>query len=399
MFKDESNFQAHDSAHDFIELKLLKLRGNKVPQVPQVLANDRSGSSINADSNTNTNTKSNTKSKSKRLKSSAQSTAQSKQPLDELGAEKLQEGVGSVRPYSRDARIKQRIPQQTGPTSEEGKKAVSQNATKHGGYATPQEGDREYKRLEQNVFGLLEPVGAIQCKILESIACDIWQINKVEQTMVQLEGGDDIEGVSLSQLADALEFPFPSIYRDLLLFYANDCKLAQRVRGYCAGIFTSLLNEPSQRPTSVRPSAAEKSSDQSVESLLVDANERARLVVQRAEEIFSRTVVLQYMEPDFFEEFDAVMLDARLGRNAIGAALKGSGQVIPLVECWVYRNRDRILIAERRLLWSLRLDLLTDPKIERALKGARSRLNALLSDYIYRAPHVRDRVQMLGYWT
>ena len=145
----------------------------------------------------------------------------------------------------------------------------------------------------------------------------------------------------------------------------------------------------------MRPSAAE----QSVESLLVDANERARLVVQRAEEIFSRPVVLQYMEPDFFEEFDAVMLDAWLGRNAIGAALKGSGQLMPLVECWVYRNRDRILIAERRLLWSLRLDLLTDPKIERALKGARSRLNALLSDYIYRAPHVRDRVEMLGYWT
>ena len=143
---------------------------------------------------------------------------------------------------------------------------------------------------------------------------------------------------------DALEFPFPSIYRDLLLIYANDCKLAQRVRGYCSGIFTSLLNEPSQRPTSVRPSAAE----QSVESLLVDANERARLVVQRAEEIFSRTVVLQYIEPEFFEEFDAVMLDARLGRNAIGAALKGSGQLMPLVECWVYRNCDRILTAEGR---------------------------------------------------
>jgi len=394
MFKDESNFQAQSSAHDFIELKLFKLRGNKipqVPQVPQVLAKDRDSSNINAHSNTNT--------KSKKLKSSAQSTAQSKQPLEELAAEKLQEDSQSVSADLRDTRLKQSIHHQTGPTSEEGKKAVSQNATKHGGYATPQEGDREYEKIEQNVFGLLEPVGAIQCKIVESIACDIWQINRVEQTMVQLEGGIDTEGVSLSQLADALEFPFPSIYRDLLLIYANDCKLAQRVRGYCAGIFTSLLNEPSQRPTSVRPSAAEQSAEQSVESLLVDANERARLVVQRAEEIFSRTVVLHYMEPEFFEEFDAVMLDARLGRNAIGAALKGSGQLLPLVECWVYRNREKIFIAERRLLRSLRLDLLTDPRIERALKGARSRLKSLLSDYIYRAPHVRDRVEMLGYWT
>ena len=122
-------------------------------------------------------------------------------------------------------------------------------------------------------------------------------------------------------------------------------------------------------------------------------------MVLAAEEIFSRPVVLQYMEPDFFEEFDAVMLDARLGKNAIGAALKGSGQLMPLVECWVYRNREKIFIAERRLLRSLRLDLLTDPRIERALKGARSRLKSLLSDYIYRAPHVRDRVEMLGYWT
>jgi hypothetical protein len=307
----------------------------------------------------------------------------------------LQEEGEGVRADFQDTRLKQSIHQQTGPTSEEGKKAVSQNAIKHGGYATPREEDWEFAMICQNVFGLLKPVGEVQCKIVESIAYDIWHINKVEQTVVQLEREIDTEGVSLSQLADALEFPFASIYQDLMLVYDNDIKLERRVRGYCAGIFTSLLKEPSHRPTSVRPSAAE----QSDEPLLAQANERAMRMVLAAEEIFSRPVVLQYMEPDFFEEFDAVMLDARLGRNAIGAALKGSGQVMPLVECWVYRNRENIFTAERRLLRSLRLDLLTDPRIERALKGARSRLKSLLSDYIYRAPHVRDRVEMLGFWT
>jgi hypothetical protein len=386
MFKDESNFQAQDSAHDFIQLKRINGRKPKRPPEPH---KQKEASEVNKPQVPHT------KVKGWKLKNSTQSSPQSKQPSDELAADKLQEDSQSARAGFRDTRLKQRIHHQTGPTSEEGKKAVSQNAIKHGGYATPRKEDWEFARIGQNIFGLLEPVGEVQSKFVESIEYEIWHINKVEQTMVQLEREIDTEGVSMSRLADELEFPFPSIYRGLVLIYANDFKLAQRVRGNCAGIFTSLLNEPSQRPTSVRPSAAE----QSVEPLLVQANERARLVMQRAEEIFSRPVVHQFMEPDFFEEFDAVMLDARLGRNAIGAALKGSGQLMPLVECWVYRNREKIFIAERRLLRSLRLDLLTDPRIERALKGARSRLKSLLSDYIYRAPHVRDRVEMLGFWT
>lgn len=386
MFKDESNFQAQGSAHDFIQLKRIKAHKPKRPPEPnqQKEANEVNKPQVPS-----------AKVKGRKLKISAQSSPQCKQPIGELAADKLQGDSQSARADLRDARLKQRIHHQTGPTSEEGKKAVSQNAIKHGGYATPRKEDWEYARIGQNIFGLLEPVGEVQSKFVESISYEIWHINKIEQTVVQLEREIDTEGVSLSRLADELEFPFPSIYRDLVLLYANDFKLAKRVRGNCAGIFTSLLNEPSHPPTTVRPSAAE----QSVEPLLVQANERARLVMQRAEEIFSRPVVHQFMEPDFFEEFDAVMLDARLGRNAIGAALKGSGQLMPLVECWVYRNREKIFIAERRLLRSLRLDLLTDPRIERALKGARSRLKSLLSDYIYRAPHVRDRVEMLGYWT
>jgi hypothetical protein len=386
MFKDESNFQAQGSAHDFIQLKRIKGHKPKRPPEPnkQKEANEVNKPQVPP-----------AKVKGRKLKISALSSPQCKQPLDELAADKLQEDSQSARTDYRDARIKQRIHQQTGPTSEEGKKAVSQNAIKHGGYATPREEDWEYARIGQNIFGLLEPVGEVQSKFVESIAYEIWHINKVEQTVVQLEREIDTEGVSLSRLADELEFPFPSIYRDLVLLYANDFKLERRVRENCAGTFTSLLNEPSHPPTTVRPSAAE----QSVEPLFVQANERAMRMLLAAEEIFSRPVVLQYMEPDFFEEFDAVMLDARLGRNAIGAALKGLGQLMPLVECWVYRNREKIFIAERRLLRSLRLDLLTDPRIERALKGARSRLKSLLSDYIYRAPHVRDRVEMLGYWT
>jgi hypothetical protein len=91
-------------------------------------------------------------------------------------------------------------------------------------------------------------------------------------------------------------------------------------------------------------------------------------------------------------------VDARLGQNSIGAALKEAGQMMPLVECWIYRNYNKVMLARSQLIFANRLELLTDPRIERALMCARASLKSLLSDFIYHAPNAVNRVEMLGYW-
>jgi hypothetical protein len=68
------------------------------------------------------------------------------------------------------------------------------------------------------------------------------------------------------------------------------------------------------------------------------------------------------------------------------------------VECWVYRNFCQIRVTEYRLKASLRMDLLTNPSIERALRGATSRLGVLLSDYRDWRPDISEnRLRMVGY--
>ena len=72
--------------------------------------------------------------------------------------------------------------------------------------------------------------------------------------------------------------------------------------------------------------------------------------------------------------------------------------MLPLVECWVYRNFRQIRITENKMMASLRLELLTSPGIERALRSATSRLGVLLSDYRDCCPDISIRsLQMLGY--
>ena len=72
--------------------------------------------------------------------------------------------------------------------------------------------------------------------------------------------------------------------------------------------------------------------------------------------------------------------------------------MMPLVECWIYRNYNKVMLARSQLIFANRLELLTDPRIERALMCARASLKSLLSDFIYHAPNAVNRVEMLGYW-
>ncbi len=369
MFNDTSNFQSPGGAHDFVQLKRAGRKSNAKSAIDQ--------GKIKGQRNTKTSPAS--------LPAAPAGEGSETQPSGD--------GQAGYPKFERDARLKKRINPQTGPTSEQGKSAVSKNALKHGGYATPTSEDASYVMIEQMVFGVLEPEGVVQCKIANSIAHYLWRIANIEASVLRLEGQLDTAGVRQSQLADALEFPFSSAYREALLIHSSEFTLMQRIRTSCEGVFSRLLDSEGSL------AKGDKSQASLAQEVLVgEANERARRVMSRSKLIFAKGVVFQHMESEFFEEFDAVMLDARLGQNSIGAALKEAGQMMPLVEYWVYRNYNNVMLARSQLIFANRLELLTDPRIERALMCARASLKSLLSDFIYHAPNAVNRVEMLGYW-
>ena len=284
-------------------------------------------------------------------------------------------------PGERDERLKRPISKQTGPVTEEGKAAVSRNAFKHGGYATPSSGDASYASIEESIMLRLGPVGELQISIAKSISYEIWHIRNIQRTVVALEEDIDHEKVSVSQLASQLEFPFPDCYREAMLTYRSEESLRQRVHGHVCGMFSAMLDSAGHVPEGSSPQMAEP-------------NTRAASLIQRAREVLSRPHLVQHLEVEFFEEFDAVMLDARLGRNSlypVGPMQTHEGWMLPLVECWAYRNFSQIRVTSNRLMASLRMDLLTSPSIDRALKGASSRLSLSLSNYLVCRPDISSR--------
>jgi len=291
-------------------------------------------------------------------------------------------------PGERDARLKRRITHQTGPVTEEGKAAVSSNAVKHGGYAVPTRGDASFVSIEQSITGRLQPLGEEQHSLVRSISYEVWRIGNIERTVVALERDIDNERVSLSQLAALLDFPFADSYREAMLTYRSEEALRQRVHGHLCGVFSKMLVNAEHLPKEAGPHRAEP-------------NARAVSLIERARSILARPHLVQALEDDFFEEFDAVMLEARLGRSSLSPARtedRHAGWMLPLVECWVYRNFRQIRITENKMMASLRLELLTSPGIERALRSATSRLGVLLSDYRDCCPDISIRsLQMLGY--
>jgi len=291
-------------------------------------------------------------------------------------------------PRQRDARLKRPIAKQSGPVTDEGKVAVSRNAVKHGGYAMSTSGDESFASIEQSVIGRLEPTGSEQRSLARSISYEIWRIGNVERTIVALERDIDRERVSLGQLAVQLDFPFAESYREAMLAYTSEETLRQRVHGHLCGEFSDLLGRAARDPGWAGPHRA-------------GPNARATSLIERGREVLARPHLVQELEEKFFEEFDAVMLDARLGRSSLHPPAGepcNAGWALPLVECWVYRNFCQIRVTEFRLKASLRMDLLTDPSIERALRGATSRLGVLLSDYRDWRPDISEnRLRMVGY--
>ena len=197
-------------------------------------------------------------------------------------------------PAERDERLKRPISKQTGPVTEEGKAAVSRNALKHGGYATPSSGDASYASIEESIMRRLGPVGELQLSIAKSISYEIWHIWNIQRTVVALEEDIDHERVSVSQLASQLEFPFPDCYREAMLTYRSEESLRQRVHGHMCGVFSEMLDSAGRVPDEASPQMAEP-------------NTRAASLIQSAREVFSRPHLVQHLEVEFFEEFDAVI--------------------------------------------------------------------------------------------
>jgi hypothetical protein len=324
--------------------------------------------------------------KAKRL---SKETTERKQK-SQAQADSSLESDASFPPYPRhrDDRIKKPIAKQSGPVTEEGKQAVSQNAIKHGGYAIPTKGDESFASIERSIIGRLEPMGQEQHSLAKSISYEIWRIGNIERAVVELERDIDLEKVSLGQLAVQVDFPFPDCYRDTLITYKSEETLRQRVHGYLSDEFKETLEKATRNP---EETGAHKAGP----------NARALRLINKGCEILSRQHLLQELEEDFFEEFDAVMLDARLGRNSLHPSVgqeRHAGWSLPLVECWVYRNFRQIRITQNRLKVSLRIDLMTSPSIERALRSATARLGLLLSDYRDCRPDINEqRLHMLGY--
>jgi hypothetical protein len=173
-----------------------------------------------------------------------------------------------------------------------------------------------------------------------------------------------------------------------MITYMSEESLRKRVHGHLCGEFTDLLDSAAKDPKVSL-------------SQMAGPNARAAALVKAGRELLGRPNLVQNLEEEFFEEFDAVTHEARLGRNSLHPGANEqlqAGWALPLVECWVYRNYMQIKLTKNRLKSSLRVDLMTNPRIERALKGATDRLGLLLSDYRDCRPDISDRrLQMIGY--
>lgn len=126
----------------------------------------------------------------------------------------------------------------------------------------------------------------------------------MERIVVALERDIDRERVRLGQLAVQLDFPFVECYREAMLAYTSEESLRQRVHGHLCGEFSDLLGRAARGPEWAGPH-------------LAGPKARASSLIERGREVLARPHLVQELEEKFFEEFDAVMLDARLGRNSL----------------------------------------------------------------------------------
>jgi len=72
----------------------------------------------------------------------------------------------------------------TGPKTDEGKAAVSQNAVKHGLFAQSViygENEGDYEAFHEKFFAKLDPVGAVELFLAERAANLAWRLKRVER--------------------------------------------------------------------------------------------------------------------------------------------------------------------------------------------------------------------------
>ncbi len=76
----------------------------------------------------------------------------------------------------------------TGPRTRAGKGQSSRNALKHGLCAEqvllPDEDEREYERLGEQLIDDLSPVGALETMLVQTLAADLWRIGRIRKIEV-----------------------------------------------------------------------------------------------------------------------------------------------------------------------------------------------------------------------
>jgi hypothetical protein len=250
-----------------------------------------------------------------------------------------------------------------GPNTPEGKSKSAQNSIKHGGYALVPRSREEYVRLEQQVYGHLKPIGAVEEQLVSRIAFTLWRTGLIQRYVDEAHDAVETDEISHLQLACSLDFPFEARYQYLLNVNDSEAVRQRRLAKFWA------------------TSCDDLSRADSVTNLIAAGDERIREIYREGIDILGQTFVHQAMHEKFFYALDRVMYEARECRNSLGIKLSGSDDLTELVNYWIYRNSLKIAAARRQIREEQALRILCDPKIERALAGLDSALQRQLDVY------------------
>ena len=79
---------------------------------------------------------------------------------------------------------RQNAQKSTGPKTDEGKAAVSQNAVKHGLFAESVikgENEADYEAFRDNMLAELAPIGALELMLAERVVSLAWRLKRAER--------------------------------------------------------------------------------------------------------------------------------------------------------------------------------------------------------------------------
>jgi hypothetical protein len=263
-----------------------------------------------------------------------------------------------------EPRLKQRLSNRTGgPNTPEGKSKSAQNSIKHGGYSLSPRSREEFAKFEQQVFGFLEPSGAIQTQLVSRIAFTMWKTKLIQRYVDEAHDSVETDDVSYRQLACLTEFPFAARYQYQLNVNETDDVRQRRLAKFWSSSYELLSNADE------------------ADALILAGDDRIREIHREGIEVLGQRYVNQLMNENFFNALDRVMNEALECRNSIGLYLDRIDDLTELVNYWIYRKSLKLSAARRQIREELALRILCDPKIDRALSNSDSALQKQLNVY------------------